>query len=281
MADQELDFAMSRLASSGLDTQASVHQCRKAIKRLRALIRIADVNAGVQRCPVDRRLRKAARILAPTRDASELARTIHQLLLVHPNLDSQKDIEESLVVPVDADGAIGNALARLDKVRSRLPAVFAAGDAWFFARVAAGIEATYTAAAADMQRLSKRHSDKHAHAWRKDVQCLSSQLQIIEVLRPGFRVESMHRISELADALGKHNDLAVLRAELKARRRKLPKKTRAALLEAAKAQQKTLREHAFAIGADLFSQSPDAFRRSLLSEYKDAEADSSVMRPTS
>ncbi|MGD2166984.1 MAG: CHAD domain-containing protein, partial [Gammaproteobacteria bacterium] len=143
-----------------------------------------------------------------------------------------------------------------------------AGDAWTFASVTAGIESTYARAAKRMLRFSNKHDDTIAHEWRKEVQRLANQLGTIKDLCPESLPVTLSALSELADLLGTHNDLSVLRTRIG----RLPKRTRRIFSDVSKAEQRILRAHALTLGGEIFARSPEAFRRSLLGETPDSVA---------
>lgn len=272
IANQELDFATSRLAAASADRDEAIHECRKAIKRLRAIAQLGVAVRGADPRPVERRLRDAGRLLAPVRDATAAARFQARLIDAEPELETLKHIGRISASGLDADLPRAKALAKLDSVRKRLPALFAEPDVWTVRSMAEGIETTYAAAITGMHRLERKHTDTRAHAWRKSVQRLLHQLGTIEALCPDYLGEPLERLAVLADVLGEHHDAAVLRDRLGRLRNKLPKKTRSAVAAAAKSRQRELCQRALALGAELFASTPRSFLESLLGACSDAES---------
>lgn len=261
IANLELDFASDQLAAVSHDRDEAIHQCRKAFKRLRAIVRLGVAVPEVDPGSVDRRLRDAGRLLAPARDATTAAKVVSRLVDAEPTIAALKRISR----PADnVDIPIAKVLRKVDNVRARLATLFASPETWTFARIADGIEATYSAAAMSMNKFEQANDDKRAHAWRKDVQRLLHQLGMIDSICSDLLGPKMRQLAEIADVLGEHHDLAVLRARLEKRRKKLPRKTARAVAVAAKTQQSELRQRALAIAGDCFAQSPRAFRDSLL-----------------
>ena len=277
----EFQFATTQLKGFAEDPQTAVHQCRRSIKRLRALLRTGITVPGADPRPHDRRLRNAARILAPIRDASEAQRMLQRVLSSHPELESLKSLDILTRENIDTDVSVKKARARLRKAQDRFPELFAAREAWTIAAFATGIEASYVRAATELFRFSRKHSDRIGHAWRKEVQCLANQMNILKPLRSEFLARFLKQLSKLAGLLGQHNDLAVLRTRLKARRKKLPNKTHATLLKVVKADQRRLRSAAIELGDDLFGMSPHDFRSLLLCEFADAQPETAVLRGSS
>ncbi len=271
VSGKELEFAITQLQGFSADPETSVHQCRRSIKRLRALLRTGITVPGADPRPHDRRLRKAARILSPIRDASQTERMLNRVLSSHPELESLKRLDILTKEKIDTDVSVKKARASLRKAQEKIPELFAAREAWTIAAFATGIEASYVRSATELFRFSRKHSDRIGHDWRKEVQCLANQLKIIEPMHSDFLAGFSERLSTLAGLLGRHNDLAVLRTRLKARREKLPKKTHATLFEVVKADQRRLRRQTIELGDDLFGMSPDEFRSLLLCELTDTQ----------
>jgi CHAD domain-containing protein len=279
--ETELEFAAAQLQRYSEDPEKAVHQCRRTIKRLRALLRIGIAVPGARVRPHDRRLRGAARILSPIRDASEAERMLSSVLSSHPELESLKHLEILTKERIDTDVSVKKARAKLQKAQQKFPDFFAARDSWTVAALTTGIEGSYVRAATEFFRFSKKHTDKIGHDWRKEVQCLANQLNIIKPISSEFLARFSTQLKQLAGLLGQHNDLAVLRMRLKARRKKLPKKTHATLKAVVKSDQRRLRRQAIKIGDELFGMSPDDFRGLLLCECTDRAPDQAVLRPTS
>jgi CHAD domain-containing protein len=264
IAKLELDFASSHLSALSRDRDEAVHQCRKAIKRLRAIARLGVAVPSAKSKSVDRHLRNAGRLLAPHRDITAVARVLVRLADTEPTLQALESVQHigsstgDVAVPVD------QVRDELAEVGRRLAALFSRPEAWTFTRIVDGIGITYSAAVSGMKKLERKQSDTRAHEWRKHVQRLAHQLGVIEALCPDFLAPPLQRLAELADVLGEHHDLAVLRARLKTERARLPKKTVAAVAAVAKSLQAQFCEQALALGRELFEQSPRDFRAALL-----------------
>lgn len=263
LASTELNFAVAQLQQPDPDQQRAVHQCRRAIKRMRALVRIGHAVPGAKLRGIDRCLRDAGRTLAAARDAAESGKTLKKLIIRNPKLSSLKGMKQFREPAGRVDLPKKKTVKRLEQARVALPHLFADGERWTFGNVMAGVELTYAAAADCMSKFSEKPNAEGAHSWRKCVQRLVNQVRIVSTVFPGEQELSTHALRRLANVLGEHNDLAVLRSRLKSMRRELPKKTRETVHEAAKCRQRGLREQALAIGKEAFQQNPKQFRKSL------------------
>ena len=272
LAELEFDFAASHLATVESDAEHAVHQCRRAIKRLRALVRLGVGVDGIRPRSIDRRLRDTGRALAQARDATEVANTLSALLDRHSWLRTLRGIDLVAMKSTAAQVPTRKALRRLKAAQSLLPELFAESG-WTLTSIASGIKQTYQRGAIHMERFSQCRSDRLGHSWRKDVQRLGNQLRILRALCPDRLASTLQPLDELSRLLGEHNDLSVLRALVKRRRKRLPGKTRRALLEVAGAQQTLLRRHALLVGSGVFAFKPKEFRDALIRSACDSVVD--------
>lgn len=265
IAHQEFDSAEAQIAMLADDPILAVHQCRKTIKRLRAIVRIGISVPGAHPRPIDRRLRDAGRALAPLRDATVVAAALEGF---SAERDSKKlkQLKKWSARRDSAKDPTRRVLRKLNKARSQLPVLFAEPESWTFTSLVTGIEASYVRAATEMYRFSRKNRDKIGHEWRKEVQCLFSQMRIIKPLSPEFLSAPLRGLAELSGLLGEHHDLAVLHAQLRQYHGGVSKKKCTKLRKSARARQDYLRRHALEIGFNLFAQEPDAFRTLLLTK---------------
>jgi CHAD domain-containing protein len=225
VALEQSDLALGALEGE-LDAKA-VHEARKAIKRLRTVVRLLEGELGGKRSErEDESLRRAGRGLAGSRDAEVLLATLDALLARHPRrLGRSKGI-----------AAIRGKLARdREKSRRRLledPAALAAVTAElsaFRARAAAWPLAQRTGTAGverglrriyrqgrKRRRLAAKAKPKRRtremHRWRKRVKDLRYAAEMLDAMRPGSPTlpELAKRADKLGEKLGEDHDLAVL-----------------------------------------------------------------------
>jgi CHAD domain-containing protein len=102
------------------------------------------------------------------------------------------------------------------------------------------------------------------HEWRKRVKDLTYQLRIVREAWSPVLGETADQAHELADRLGDHHDLALVAAELEARREAFAgEEERKALLGLVERRQGELLEQAIGLGHRLYAEKPKAFRRRL------------------
>ncbi len=258
-----------------LDKEA-VHDIRKALKRLRALVRLLRAELGEQRYQREHAiLRDAARRLAGARDAEVMVGTLDGLLQRHPRklrrrrqlielrrqLDAARDAAERETL---GDRAMrGELLCELSGLRERarqwdLP------ERPDIALVERDLRRIYRDGRQRRQRVARGRGDqgsaRAAHAWRKRVKDLRYAAEIL-----GQR-SLARRADRLAELLGEEHDLVVLagllpppgRAPFKGKR---GRRARKALLARIARRRRRLRQRALREGERVYGRKPKRFVR--------------------
>jgi CHAD domain-containing protein len=250
IARGRIDDAIEALADPREET---VHEARKDMKKLRALLRLVRGEIGSK---VYRRenafFRDVARELAGVRDADVMLATL-------AGLEERYDAE---VGPVRqaveahrlrvAGGSRGRAAeaatAMLREARARVEEWPLERDG--FQVVEGGLRRTYRGGRRGWRAALKEPSTENLHEWRKRVKDLWYHCSILEESwKPVMRAlgDEAH---ELSDRLGDDHDLAVL-LEFGAE----------GLEELIATRRRELQEEAFAYGARLYADKPKAFVR--------------------
>jgi CHAD domain-containing protein len=255
----------------------AVHETRKALKRLRALVRLLGDDLGEQTTVRENvALRDIARRLAGARDAEVMLATLDALVDRHPGkLAARKGVHrlrtrlaaeharqqrQTLGEPV----ALAHALGELRAFRAR-------ASAWSL-NERDGIELVQD----DLQRLYKQGrrrrrraartdgKDMHTmHQWRKRVKDLRYAAEMLD--RPGLA----RRADSLGETLGEDHDLAVLAEQIRADAKRakgsqrVGRGTRKLLLELIAKRRRKLQRRALRDGRRLYRQRPRKFVRSL------------------
>jgi CHAD domain-containing protein len=223
-AGEQLDGALHALQDEvGDDPVKAVHTARKAVKKERSLLRLAQATLPArQRRAENAALRRAARGLSDARDAEVMVQTLDQLsgrfagqlpessfAAVREPLEHDRDAQhgqlaDSARVP-EAAGQLTGARARLDSWQLR-------SGGW--AALEPGLKRSYRRGRQAMRKAERRPSAEQMHAWRKRVKDLWYHERFLaSVGGPAIRgqAKDLHR---LADLLGDHHDLGVLRHRL-------------------------------------------------------------------
>lgn len=260
------------------DTGTAVHEARKHLKKTRAAIRLVrdDLGASLRR-DENAALRDAQARLSGARDAEVLLETLARL----------RDTSNGRL-PAPAAVALRDALRkRRDAARRQghderaeaitdLQAVRRRVESWplhdeSFTSAAQGLRRIYRDGRRALRAATATDAPEPWHQWRKRVKDLWYAARILRPIAPlelGAVVDEADRLAEL---LGDHNDLAVLRAAVDdhadATTDHQAEQLRAAIDEAAA----DLRRHAVPLGLRLYAEPPKRFV-ARVAAYWDARA---------
>jgi CHAD domain-containing protein len=277
----QLDLAIELLRGESATPPAqAVHETRKAIKRLRALMRLLEGEIGSKRAARERRvLSDIAGRLAGARDAEAMVDTLDSLIARHPRkLGRRRGVTELREHLHDGRRTataqiLGDAATR-ERVTDELCALRARVGRWRLHErrstqklVEPGLTHIYRAGRTHRKRAAARKPGRRAlHKWRKQVKDLRYALEAIDVQgRPDKRLAKLAtRADGLGELLGEEHDLMVL-GELIAAHRPLKQRRRARrqLLRAISRRRARLRKRALREGARLYERSPKRFVRRL------------------
>ncbi|MGH8023122.1 MAG: CHAD domain-containing protein [Limisphaerales bacterium] len=212
---ERLDHALERLGQgAGAD---GVHETRRAIKKLRAVLRL--VRAGIGKTAYDEAanaLRASAHRLNAMRDAQvrlsaledvakrangaiapQLLRKLKDALLKNRQMEEQKF------------GKSADAAKRfLFEARGQLASLKVAPNQW--KAVGAGLKKIYRRGRKAWAIAKCQPSPQHFHEWRRRVKDLSNQLRLLRRARPRKVKARMQELDRLADILGDDHDLFML-----------------------------------------------------------------------
>jgi CHAD domain-containing protein len=277
----QLDLAIELLSAESdggrrdgrdLDKE-TIHETRKALKRLRALVGLLRVELGEPRYKREHAiLRDAARRLAGARDAEVMVDTLDALLKRHPRklgrsrpliaLRGQLVAERAAA----AQRTLGDRTTRAQVLRD-LGGLRERAQRWELPErpgltiVEGDLRRVYRQGRRRMRRVERGRGGTHAaHEWRKRVKDMRYGAEILG-LRPLAR-----RADELGELLGEEHDLAVLagllpppgRAPFKGRR---GKRARRDLLKRIARRRRRLRKRALRDGERLYRRKPKRFAR--------------------
>ena len=218
----QLQYA--RRALEQLPVDAGVHEARKSVKRVRAVLRLTRsyVGDGVYG-PDNVRLRDVGRTLGPARDAAVLLQTFDALIAQaaaepvtgvfedfhHHLADRQRTLENEINETVKRE-----VLGFLDQFSTRGadrasdPNRRAIPDD--FATIATGFRRIYRQGRKRMTDAQANPSTSAFNLWRKRVRYLSYQVHLISESSAYLADELAPDLAELAVGLGTEHDLAVL-----------------------------------------------------------------------
>jgi CHAD domain-containing protein len=261
-ASEEIRRARESLLDAA-DPVSGVHEARKSLKKVRAILHLARKALGKKRFrALNRRVRDLARALAEQRDASVRVDTLNALLA---GMDGQAPIrlrgasrrrmvtrrrrpgdarvrEEIAATLGEVGGEIRRALSRsgIDSARP-------------------GLARTYRTGRRNMREAASSSTTAAFHEWRKRVKFLWYQVRLFEEGWPatlGPLAEQLHSLSEF---LGDAHDYDLLEAGLRQEARADPLFDPGALLAALAEARVVKRTLALDLGRRLYAEDPDGF----------------------
>jgi CHAD domain-containing protein len=248
---------------------AAIHEARKEIKKLRAVLRLVREELGEESFGEEnRRYRDIGRMLAASRDAQAKLETLNALeehfgrdFLASAStgwrealqLERQQLTEHATP---QSSRPIAEAARELRRGRASIPVWPIEEDP--LTLIAAGLRWSYARGRRTMRRVLEEDSSENVHAWRKRAKDLWYQLRIIQDAWPPMIAASAAQAHELADLLGEHHDLAVLGEDLETREGIPYSKTLTALIHQREAE---YLERALTLGRRIYAEKPGAFAR--------------------
>ena len=218
----QADLAL--LSLEGLNPD--VHAVRKAMKRIRGLLRMVRSSIGDHAYRLENDvLRNAGRVLAPARDATASIESFDAVVAQHPrclDLLAEEAIRLTLIaeewhqqrsLATDPD-ALPGVVAALTGVRTRVTNLSASSAqgaaAGGFDLIGDGLRRTYRRCRRDHFAVMGDPSGEAFHRWRKTVKHLRHQLETLVAYSPEMLGCQVDELDALGELLGSAQDLAVL-----------------------------------------------------------------------
>jgi CHAD domain-containing protein len=281
MALAQLDLAIGLLESSAgaVPQEGAIHEIRKAIKRLRALMRLLRGELGEEvYAREDRALRDAGRALAGARDAEVMLATLDDLIARDPRRLAGRRGVRRLRARLESERERARRSMRDDRqtrtaALDSLRACRARVSAWELADrggvrlLEPGVREIYRQGRSRHRRAARRGGRdlRRMHAWRKRVKDLRYASEAIDS-RETRGGELARRADELAEALGEDHDLGVLDAWVREQRRggrRSVRRDAKALRRTISRRRRRLQRRALRKGERLYRARPKKFMRVL------------------
>jgi CHAD domain-containing protein len=263
IAAEEMDLALAELRRG--NRGEAVHSARKAIKRLRALMRSLRVAFPKKLFQTEnQRLAEAGRKISPLRDIQVQLRTLGKLR--------------------DARGRAGgrirrDLLRRRESFARKIPALRRTvrgmlGDSrgtigsWPLDKttpgtLAAGLKRIYKQGRSAFKTACKNPAPENLHEWRKKAKMLGYGFELIECLVPKKISRRMRWCQTLGDILGDDHDLFMVSQALAREHQSQPARDYAGLSRRISAKRAKLQKQAFKLGTVVYSEKPRTFARRL------------------
>ena len=282
IAREELSSAAGLLQQATPRTRdEAIHEARKSVKKVRAVLRLMKGELGGIFSVENRRLRDLGRRLSVYRDATVMIETLGQLREHCRDAASAREL-----------AAIRRALLehrrRLQR-RSRITsAMRRAADSLLSAStrvgrwrlvmdgpiaLAPGVETAYRRGRNAMAAARRHTQPERCHEWRKRVKDHWYHLRLLE---PRWNTAARAReksLKKLETWLGEHHNLEVLCARLAAQVGGKTKPDHSKLCRRAiRKVQRELRQNSLALGQQLYREKPELFRSHLAGLWRPSGA---------
>jgi len=261
VARGRIDHALDELRGKTDSTpEEAVHEARKDMKKLRALLRLVRSEIGKPAFARENAcFRDASRELSGTRDADVMLETLAALRLPPgDDWELRKAIQARREASAggDREAAAGSAVAILKEARKRV-------DDWprerdSFDALEGGLERTYRRGRRALAAATEEPTVEALHEWRKRVKELWYHHTLLRELWPGVMEAAGDQAHALSDRLGDDHDLAVLASWVDREADAPPE-----FFEAVERRRAELQAGAFELGAQLYAEKPAAYRKRL------------------
>jgi CHAD domain-containing protein len=275
IARGQAEDALEQLERGG---EGAVHEARKDLKKLRALLRLVrhDLGDGFYRGE-NQRFRDAGRRLSAARDAEVKLETLDSLQERFPEELGEeavkgfrrvlKEERAAAADAVEADaGPAAEAAEAIQMGRNRITGWKLGNQDWQL--VGPGVVRSYARGRKRMKRVLADPSPENVHEWRKRCKDLWYHLRILRDAWPEVVGATADQAHELSDLLGDHHDLEVLVADARDRRDLFGEAREAkTLAKLAGRRQDELLRQAVELGNRMYAEKPKAFGRRLESYW--------------
>jgi CHAD domain-containing protein len=272
IALEQLRRAESQLRSSGGNAVA-IHETRKALKRLRALLRLVRCTLRKDSFKeANAQVREVAGILSGARDSQVLLETIINLegACGPAAKGAGATLREMLRTAnggnkPNVDAATSKALERLAVVKKKFSHLEILGSG--FEAIGPGLEASYRRGQRTFRATYAEGSDESFHEWRKSVQLHWRHMALLSNAWPDYFAVRVNEARALSQILGDDHDLALLKAFVTAKPTARISSAQAnAIGKLAHQRQKQLRTMAQPIGVRLYAEGAKGLHRRM-SQY--------------
>ncbi len=263
LAFHQLGKAIAHLEAADQDWEEQVHEARKALKRLRALVCLvrAELGPEVMRWE-NRSLGLTARLLGGLRDAAALVECLDQLdaWSGKPHLRVRAWLLERKGAPGAGQEMIGEVVDALRWTQVRVEQWPLQGLGW--EAIGPGVQWVYARGRRCLGLAREEGGEECFHQWRRYAKYGWYHAQILHELWPSLMEVTQAGFDRVGELLGADHDLAVLagllQAEWPARRSKIEVRD---LEVAFPLRQAELQAEALELGSRLYAESPRALAR--------------------
>ena len=281
VGSEQFELAAGHLRNAA-DPTGSIHETRKCIKRLRALLRL--VRAAIGEKPYqheNRELQQMGRLLSPARDGEVMRLTLAKLetrlsgnrQVIVDRLRERLDHRAS----PETEEIRGKVLSSLGRAKRRFAQIKVENNG--FDALEAGLYATYRKGRRSLSRVQTEPDDEAFHDLRKSVQQHWRQMLLVSRAWPDLCRARASAARDIAQILGEEHDLAVLAAFADTHRDNgLAADEIEVIHQGCRARQLELRDLALPMAKRLFAEGPRRFAHQMAVSW-DAARDLNALEP--
>lgn len=219
---QQITQAVRALSDKeGEQADEAVHDARKSVKKLRALLRLIRPELGGNTYDnFNRALRDAARLLSRVRDAAAVLESFDKLV-DHAALDRANfaGVRSRLEQARDSSGGVNSRREVMTQAEADLQQLLSQVECWSlrdhgWQLLSGGFRSTYQRGARALRHASAQPGPESFHEWRKQVKYHWYHLRFLAPLWPGLIKAHAEELEQLSDWLGDEHDLSVLKGHV-------------------------------------------------------------------
>lgn len=270
VARRELEKARRTWRDRGKDEDERVHEVRKRLKKVRALLRLVRDGLGDGHYHRENeRLRDTARPLTAVRDAKVLLEALEKLTDDDRRKLSRAALEAVRAQLVAERVAVGRALLDEEDLfvstDRQLGRTIRKVGSWSLPRrgrtvLERGAGRVFDAADAAFRVADGEPTVEHLHEWRKQSKYLLHALELVETRARRIAGRLIAPLHELTQCLGEDHDLALLHEKVTAAAA-IDDAAREKLLAEIRFRRKELEREALDLGRRIFGERPASFLR--------------------
>jgi CHAD domain-containing protein len=265
----EVESAGTQLSGDKRGRDEAIHEARKSIKKVRALLRLVSAELGGTYSRENARLRDIAGRLSEFRDTFVIIETFDDLKkrFRSETRNKLRPVRAGLIKKRNEGGreaAVGivldHAAAALGKAAKRVADWPLETDG--FAALGPGLEKTYRAGRAALMLVRKDPHPENYHELRKRVKDHWYHIRLLESVWTGAMTEYEKSLKDLETWLGNDHNLAVLREKILAEPAFYgDQKDIDLILDLIDRYQRELREQSLSLAERIYAEKPRAFIR--------------------
>lgn len=273
IASEELESAAAQLTGKGAtDRDEAIHEARKSIKKVRALLRLMRPELGDTYAKENAQLRDIGRKLSEFRDAGAIIETFDSLREKYCGElkgNTLESIHRGLLErkkQAERDAGVGRVLRKLAAAlraagrRLRVWQLLTDG----FPAIAPGLERTFRRGQKAFAQVLAHPSPENYHEWRKRVKDHWYHVRLLEDLWTEVMQAYEKSLKELETWLGDDHNLVVLREKVVTEPAFYGRgKETDLFLSLVDKYEKELRDNALSLGERIYAEKPRQFTQRL------------------